>query len=107
MASLGLPGLNGFISEFLVIRGTFPLLTAYTAISMLGLLFTGAYILKGISKVLHGPMNEHWVKGEHKLTEINRREIIIMAPLMTLMLVIGIWPAWILDIINKAVMHLF
>jgi NADH-quinone oxidoreductase subunit M len=107
MASLGLPGLNGFISEFLVVRGTYPLLTPYTAISMLGLLFTGAYILKGILKVLHGPMNEHWAQGEHKLTEINRREIIVMAPLMVLMLVIGIWPAWILDIINKAVMHLF
>lgn len=107
MASLGLPGLNGFISEFLVIRGTYPLLTPYTAISMIGLLFTGAYILKGITKVLHGPMNEHWSKGEHKLAEISQREIIIMAPLMTLMLVIGIWPAWILDVINKAVMHLF
>ena len=107
MASLGLPGLNGFISEFLVVRGTYPLLTPYTAISMLGVLFTGAYILKGILKVLHGPMNEHWAHGEHKLTEISRREVIVMAPLMTLMLVIGIWPAWILDIINKAVMHLF
>jgi len=107
MASLGLPGLNGFVSEFLVVRGSYPLLTPYTAISMLGLLFTGAYILKGISKVLHGPMNEHWAHGEHKLTEINTREIIVMAPLMTLILIIGIWPAWILDVINKAVMHLF
>ncbi len=107
MASLGLPGLNGFVSEFLVVRGSYPLLTPYTAISMLGLLFTGAYILKGIMKVLHGPMNEHWAHGEHKLTEISTREIIVMAPLMTLILVIGIWPAWILDVINKAVMHLF
>ena len=107
MASLGLPGLNGFVSEFLVVRGSYPLLTPYTAISMLGLLFTGAYILKGISKVLHGPMNEHWAHGEHKLTEISTREIIVMAPLMTLILVIGVWPAWILDVINKAVMHLF
>ena len=107
MASLGLPGLNGFISEFLVVRGTYPLLTPYTAISMLGLLFTGAYILKGIRQVLHGPMNEHWAHGEHKLTEINTREVVVMAPLMALILVIGIWPAWILDVINKAVMHLF
>ena len=107
MASLGLPGLNGFISEFLVVRGSYPILTPYTAISMLGLLFTGAYILKGISKVLHGPMNEQWAHGEHKLTEISTREIIVMAPLMTLILVIGVWPAWILDVINKAVMHLF
>jgi NADH-quinone oxidoreductase subunit M len=107
MASLGLPGLNGFISEFLVIRGTYPILKVYTAISMLGLLFTGAYILKGVRKVLHGPLNQRWSRGEHKLTEISVREIVVVAPLMVLMLVIGIWPAWILDIINKAVVQLF
>jgi NADH-quinone oxidoreductase subunit M len=107
MASLGLPGLNGFVSEFLVVRGAWPILPVYTAIAMLGLLFTGAYILKGIKSVLHGPLNEHWAHGEHKLTEINTREIIVMAPLMALILVIGIWPAWILDVINKAMMMLF
>jgi len=107
MASLGLPGLNGFISEFLVVRGSWPILTVYTAISMLGLLFTGAYILKGIKKVLHGPLNEHWAHGEHKLTEINSREILVMIPLMALILWIGIWPAWLLDVINQAVVMLF
>ena len=107
MASLGLPGLNGFISEFLVVRGTWPILTVYTAISMIGLLFTGAYILKGIKKVLHGPLNEHWTHGEHRLTEINTREILVMVPLMALILWIGIWPAWILNVINNAVVMLF
>jgi NADH-quinone oxidoreductase subunit M len=107
MASLGLPGLNGFVSEFLVVRGAYPVMTVYTAISMLGLLFTGAYILKGIKKVLHGPMNEHWAHGEHKLTEINTREIFVVVPLMALILVTGIWPAWILEVINKAVAALF
>ncbi|HET6597822.1 MAG TPA: NADH-quinone oxidoreductase subunit M [Anaerolineales bacterium] len=109
MASLGLPGLNGFISEFLVVRGSWPILTIYTAISMLGLLFTGAYILKGIKKVLHGPLNEHWAvqRGEHRLAEINTREILVMVPLMALIVWIGIWPAWILDVINKAVVMLF
>ena len=107
MASLGLPGLNGFISEFLVVRGSWPILTLYTAIAMVGLLFTGAYVLKGVKNVLHGPLNEHWAQGEHKLTEINTREIIVMAPLMTLILVIGVYPAWILDVINKAMMMLF
>ena len=107
MASLGLPGLNGFISEFLVVRGSWPILTLYTVISMLGLLFTGAYILKGIKKVLHGPLNEHWAHGEHKLTEINTREVLVMVPLMALILWIGIWPAWILNVINKAVVMLF
>jgi NADH-quinone oxidoreductase subunit M len=58
-------------------------------------------------KVLHGPMNERWSHGEHRLTEMNAREIIVVAPLMVLMLVIGIWPVWILDIIHGAVMQLF
>ena len=107
MASLGLPGLNGFVSEFMIVRGSYQPLTVYTAVAMLGLLFTGAYILKGIMKVLHGPLNEHWAHGEHKLTEINLREILVMTPLMALMLLTGIWPSWILDIINKAVTALF
>ncbi|PKN93468.1 MAG: hypothetical protein CVU44_08945 [Chloroflexi bacterium HGW-Chloroflexi-6] len=107
MASLGLPGLNGFVSEFLVVRGAWAIMPVYTAFAMLGLLMTGAYILKGIKQVLHGPLNEHWAHGEHRLTEINIREILVMAPLMVLILVIGIWPMWILDVINKAMMMLF
>ena len=107
MASLGLPGLNGFVSEFLVVRGSWPVLTIYTAIAMIGLLFTGAYILKAIKQVLHGPVNEHWATGQHQLSEIKTREIVVMAPLLVLILVIGIYPAWILDVINKAMMTLF
>jgi NADH-quinone oxidoreductase subunit M len=107
MASLGLPGLNGFVSEFLVVRGSYPLLTPYTAVSMLGLLFTGAYILKGLQKVLHGPVNERWEHADLKLTEITARELAVMTPLMALILLIGVWPAWILDVINKAVLHLY
>ena len=91
----------------LVVRGSWPILTLYTVISMLGLLFTGAYILKGIKKVLHGPLNEHWAHGEHRLTEINTREILVMVPLMALILWIGVWPAWILNVINNAVVKLF
>jgi NADH-quinone oxidoreductase subunit M len=52
-------------------------------------------------------MNEHWVHGEHKLTEINAREIIVMVPLMVLILWIGLYPSWILNVINKAVVMLF
>src|SRR5258707_6729543 len=61
MASLGLPGLNGFVSEFQVVAGTWGMFTVrriyalYVALSMIGLLMTGAYILKGIRAVLHGP----------------------------------------------------
>jgi NADH-quinone oxidoreductase subunit M len=104
MASLGLPGLNGFVSEFLVIRGSWPILTLPTALSMIGLFFTGAYILKGIKHVLHGPTNQHWIGH---ITEINSREILVMAPLMVLILWIGVWPGWILNVINTAMTSLF
>ncbi len=100
MASLGLPGLNGFISEFLVVRGAWPIFTLFTALSMFGLLMTGAYILKSLKMVLHGPLNEKMVGH---VSEINAREIFVIAPLMVLILWIGVWPAWILDLINRAV----
>jgi NADH-quinone oxidoreductase subunit M len=101
MASLGLPGLNGFVSEFLVVRGAWPVLTVATVVSMIGLFFTGAYTLKALLKVLHGPLNKHWLGH---LTEMTTREFVVIAPLMVLILVIGIWPAWIIDMINRAVL---
>jgi len=104
MASLGLPGLNGFVSEFLVVRGVWPIFTIFTILSTIGLLFTGAYILKGIKGVLHGPLNKKWLGH---ISEIKSREVLVIAPLMVLMLWIGIWPAWILDVINKGVMWFY
>jgi NADH-quinone oxidoreductase subunit M len=104
MASLGLPGMGGFISEFLVVRGSWPIFTFITILGMIGLFFTGAYILKGIKMVLHGPLNENWVGH---LKEINAREIFVITPLMVLSLLVGIWPAWILDVINSAVRLFF
>src|SRR5450432_925438 len=100
MASLGLPGLNGFVSEFQVVAGTWWIYPVYVALSMIGLLITGAYILKGVRAVLHGPVNEHWV-GHH--LEIEVREVLALAPLAVLMLVTGIWPNWIMPVINQTV----
>ncbi len=101
MASLGLPGLNGFVSEFMIVRGTWPILTLFTAISMIGLLFTGVYVLKALKLVLHGPLNEQWAG---KLSDISVREILVATPLILLILSIGLWPSWIVDVINRAVM---
>ncbi len=107
MSSLGLPGLNGFVSEFLVVRGAWAVMAGFTAVAMLGLLFTGSYILKGIKNVLHGPLNEEWAHGDHKISDINFREVVVILPLMALMLSLGLAPAWLLSVINNAVTALF
>ena len=103
-ASLGLPGLNGFVSEFLIVRGSFPVFTALTAIAMIGLLFTGGYILKGLRAVLHGPFNLRWKDINLELT---RAELLGMAPLLFLMLLTGVYPNWILPTINATVTTMF
>jgi len=101
-ASLGLPGLNGFVSEFMVVRGVWPIFTLFTAISMFGLLLTGGYVLWMLLKTLFGPQNPRWAS----LPEINSREAIALTPLMVLMLVIGVYPMWIVQVINATVSRL-
>ncbi|MCX8025615.1 MAG: NADH-quinone oxidoreductase subunit M, partial [Thermanaerothrix sp.] len=104
MASLGLPGLGGFISEFLVVRGAWPQLTLATALSMIGLFFTGAYILKALRLVLHGPLNPRW---QGVLTDMNLQEFMVILPLVGLSLLTGLWPNWILGMINQAIATFF
>jgi NADH-quinone oxidoreductase subunit M len=104
MAALGLPGLSGFVSEFLIVRGSLPVFAVLTAISMLGLLFTGLYTLKAIRDVLHGPFNTEWAGRIH---DISLREVAVMVPLMLFMLGLGIWPRLLLDMINVAVKNSF
>ncbi len=103
MASLGLPGLNGFPSEFLVVLGTWNIFTLQLALSMLGLFMTGAYILKALGQTLHGPIKDEW-KG---LTGMSFREHLVIWPLMILMLSLGIWPQWVLVFINDTVTRIF
>ncbi|MFZ0548731.1 MAG: NADH-quinone oxidoreductase subunit M [Candidatus Promineifilaceae bacterium] len=103
MASLGLPGLNGFVSEFMIVRGAWNVFTIQLAFSMLGLLMTGAYILKGIRHTLHGDLNPRW----QNLKDMTLREHLVIWPLMILMLSLGIWPQWLLAIINDTVTRMF
>ncbi len=105
MGSLGLPGLSGFVSEFMVARGAWPAFTLYTVLSMAGLLVTGIYILKALQKVLHGPLGEEW--RHHPLPDIRWTEALAVAPLMAMMLVLGIYPALALNVINVGVLRLF
>ncbi len=70
---------------------------------MLGLLMTGAYILKGIGETLHGPLKPEWAG----LPQMTLREHLVIWPLMVLMLTLGIWPQWLLAVINDTVTKLF
>jgi NADH-quinone oxidoreductase subunit M len=105
MANLGLPGLAGFPAEFQVVRGAWPVFTLITAISMIGLLMTGAYVLKAIQKVLHGAAN-HELLHHAEMSEINWTERLALVPLMVLMLVIGLYPFWLMQPINDTVQKL-
>ncbi|HDS01013.1 MAG TPA: NADH-quinone oxidoreductase subunit M [candidate division Zixibacteria bacterium] len=88
MASLGLPGLSGFISEFLVFVGGFAKYKVLTGIAVLGVVLTAGYFLRMIQKVFLGQFNIKW----SDLTEINFREIFTVTPLAILTLLIGIYP---------------
>ena len=105
MGSVGLPGLAGFIGEFMVTRGAWPAFTVLTILSMGGLLVTGIYILKALQKVLHGPLGEEW--HHHPLKDISLTEVVAVAPLMIAMLVLGIFPSIVLNVINVGVVRLF
>ncbi len=105
-ASLGLPGLAGFVSEFFVFRGAFgvalagnsPLLIM-TALSVLGILFTAAFFLwKVIQILLLGPQNERWI-GTPDLTP---SEIGMLVPLAFFTILFGVWPRPILNLIHGA-----
>ncbi len=109
MASLGLPGLAGFVSEFMVVRGAFhaspeggwTIFTYYTVLAMAGLLLTGIYVLKSVQKVLHGPIGHEW--KAHPLPDINTVELLGVAPLMIMLLVLGVYPSLILNLINLGI----
>lgn len=102
LASLGLPGMSGFISEFLVLLGSFQYSKLFTALATLGIILAAAYLLIMVRKVLLGPLNEKW-KG---LQEINAREIFTLVPLMILILYVGLYPNGILNLMIPAVKNL-
>ena len=61
-SSLGLPGLNGFVGEFLIFKGVFPLASWAAAFSVIGLLVTAIFILTILQRVFNGPLNEKWAE---------------------------------------------
>jgi NADH-quinone oxidoreductase subunit M len=101
-SSLGLPGLNGFVGEFLIFRGVFPLTWVAATVSVLGLLITAAVILTVIQKVFSGPVPAHCTD----FPDLHYGERISIAPVIGLMLLIGLVPQLILDSVNPTVINL-
>jgi NADH-quinone oxidoreductase subunit M len=101
-SSLGLPGLNGFVGEFLIFRGVFSLAWVASAISILGLLVTAAVILTVIQKVFTGPVPEHCAG----FADLHTGECLALAPVIGLMLLIGLLPQLIVDSVNPTVQNL-
>jgi len=101
-SSLGLPGLNGFVGEFLIFRGVFPLAWVSATVSVLGLLVTAAVILTVIQKVFTGPVPERWAA----FPDMHTGERMAMAPVIGLMLLIGLLPQLIVDSVNPTVLNL-
>jgi len=101
-SSLGLPGLNGFPGEFLIFRGVFSLSWVAATVSLLGLLVTAVVILTVIQKVFTGPVPERWAS----FPDLHHSERMALAPVIALMLLIGLLPQLIADSINPTVVNL-
>jgi NADH-quinone oxidoreductase subunit M len=101
-SSLGLPGLNGFIGEFLIFKGAFALATWATALSTIGLLLTAIFILTILERVFNGPLNASW----SGMPDLTVHERIAVLPALALMFVLGIYPQLVLGVINSTVVQM-
>jgi NADH-quinone oxidoreductase subunit M len=101
-SSLGLPGLNGFVGEFLIFRGVFPLSWVAAAVSVLGLLVTAAVILTVILKVFTGPVPERWAT----FPDLHGGERLGLAPVIGLIFLLGLVPQIVIERVNPTVQYL-
>ncbi len=98
-ASIGLPGLNGFVGEFLVLIGSFVTLPALAVIAAFGVLLSAIYLLWAYERVFTGVPD----KPENlALSDLSVREISLLAPLAALVLILGLYPALLLDKISPS-----
>jgi NADH-quinone oxidoreductase subunit M len=99
LAGLSLPGLSTFVSEFLVLLGTFSRYKLPAIIATAGIILAAIYILWMYQRTMNGPVREE-VKG---MPDLRPRELLAVAPLVGLLIFAGVYPKPVLDIINPAV----
>src|SRR5262245_27906749 len=106
-ANLGLPGLAGFVGEFFIFRGTWATLPFFTLLATIGLVVTALALLQMYARIFNGPLNGRWVGGHGEAAipdmQIVSREFLAAAPLLVALLVLGVYPAPIMDLANQAV----
>jgi NADH-quinone oxidoreductase subunit M len=101
-ASLGLPGLAGFVSEILVFLGAFKVdwLRLYAAVSTLGVLLGAGYLLWTYQRVFLGPIkNQEYTKFH----DLELRDILALTPLVTLMIVVGVYPKIVIEYLLSSI----
>jgi len=101
-SSLGLPGLNGFVGEFLIFKGTFPLAIWPASVSVLGLLLTAIFILTILQRVFSGPLEARW----SHMPDLTVGERMAVLPAIALMFVLGLWPQLVLGVVNSTAMQM-
>ena len=97
-AALGLPGLSGFVSEIFCFMGGFQTFRLYTIISVSGVVLTAGYMLWTYQRVFLGSLNEKY----KALPEINARELATLVPLAIVVIVVGVYPKIVLDLMNTS-----
>ena len=102
-SSIGLPGLNGFVGEFLILVGAFQYNKIYAAIAVIGIILGAAYMLWLYQRMMFGTLDNPENKN---LPDMNRREIAYMIPLIIFMFWIGLYPKPFIKIIEPAVINI-
>src|SRR5207237_1698645 len=101
-SSLGLPGLNGFIGEFLIFKGSFAMTVSFTAIAVIGLLVTAIAFARAMQALFSGALAESC----STFPDLLRSEKLVVVPVTLLMFLIGIAPQFVLNIFNTTVVHM-
>lgn len=99
LSSLSLPGMSSFISEFLVLVGTFERYQVAAIIATIGIILAALYILWLYQRTMTGPVKE----GCEKMTDLRGREVLAIAPMLILIVALGVYPKPVLDVINPSV----
>jgi NADH-quinone oxidoreductase subunit M len=99
LSALALPGLSTFVSEFLVLVGTFTRYKGLAIVATTGIILAAIYVLYLYKRTFQGTVNEKVLK----FRDVNVREIFAVAPLLALIVFLGVYPKPVLDVINPAV----